>query len=322
MAKNGHKDVSWSSIRCPWSLVSVLARTFQIVSSRNPVNEPAPTPLSTRLTPLVAAKIILVGDVPIRTILYAVLMVGVSDRLTHTRSFCAYESAVVVRAFLIGCTVILIVVGCAGTRSETSKKERGSSPQATQPEEEARCEGTRTIKVRTLPFSKQGVVFTTYDLAGCPKGGLLSGTDKPDKLAGRDSDDEIRGLGAKDALIGGLGNDVIYGGPGSDSLDDWPLARGNDEVGVVGSRDQLREAAAKAGGADVSYGGDGNDELESDKGEDVLYGGDGNDFLVDGVTDSEHDKLYCGAGKDHYYADKNDYVSSSCEKKIVGGGAA
>ena len=86
MAKNGQKDVSWSSIRCPWSLVSVLARTFQTVSPRNPVNEPAPTPLSTRLTPLVAAKIILVGDVPIRTILYAVLMVGVSDRLTHTRS--------------------------------------------------------------------------------------------------------------------------------------------------------------------------------------------------------------------------------------------
>ena len=220
----------------------------------------------------------------------------------------------VVGIFLIGCAVLL-VVGCAGVGSEAPQKEQARSPEATA-SEEARCEGTRTIKVRTLPFSKQGVVFTTYDLAGCPKGGLLSGTDKPDKLAGRDSDDEIRGLGAEDYLIGGLGNDVIYGGPGSDSLDDWPLARGNDEVGVVGSRDQLREAAAKAGGADVSYGGHGNDELESDKGEDVLYGGDGNDFLVDGVTDSERDKLYCGKGKDRYYiADKNDYVDSSCEKK-------
>jgi len=221
----------------------------------------------------------------------------------------------VVRAFLIGCAVLLLMVGCAGRRSETSKKEQGSSPQATQSEVEARCDRTRTIKVRTMPFSKQGVVFTTYDLASCPKGGLFSGTDKPDKLVGRDGDDEIRGLGAKDDLIGGLGNDVIYGGPGSDSLDDWPLARGNDEVGVVGSRDILREAAAKAGGDDLLYGGVGNDELESDKGEDVLYGGDGNDFLVDGVTDSERDKLYCGKGKDRYIADKNDYVNSSCERK-------
>jgi len=229
-------------------------------------------------------------------------------------------------AFLIGCAVLLLVVGCAGERSEAPKeekqgytedsKEQGRSPEATS--EEARCEGTQNIKVRTMGFSRgQRVVFTTYDLAGCPKGGLLSGTDKPDKLAGREGDDEIHGLGAKDALIGGLGNDVIYGGPGSDRLADWPLARGNDEVGVVGPINILREAAAKAGGDDVLYGGDGNDELESDKGEDVLYGGDGNDLLIDGVTDSERDKLYCGKGKDYYLADKNDYVDSSCEKRWV-----
>src|SRR5215213_8906812 len=49
----------------------------------------------------------------------------------------------VVRAFLIGCAVLLLVVGCAGTSSETSnKKEQGSSPQAPA-SEEARCEGTR-----------------------------------------------------------------------------------------------------------------------------------------------------------------------------------
>src|SRR5919112_6518156 len=58
-----------------------------------------------------------------------------------------YESVVVVRAFLMGCAFLLLVVGCAGTSSETSnKKEQGSSPQATDSEEEARCEGTRTIK--------------------------------------------------------------------------------------------------------------------------------------------------------------------------------
>jgi hypothetical protein len=250
---------------------------------------------------------------------------------------------IVVGAFLIGCA-ILLVVGCAGTRSETSKKEQGSSPQATD-SEEARCEGTQTIKVIPEPRSDtfsygKRVDFTTYDLAVCPKGGLLSGTDKPDKLAGRDSDDEIRGLGANDYLIGGLGNDVIYGGPGSDRLADWPLAGwwGGGECGGALPFEQriCREVSAKAGGDDVLYGGDGNDELASEKGEDVLYGGDGDDELVsekgedvlyggdgndflhdfhDEVSEQERDKLYCGEGEDYYKADKNDYVDSSCEKK-------
>jgi hypothetical protein len=30
----------------------------------------------------------------------------------------------------------------------------------------------------------------------------------------------------------------------------------------------------------------------------------------------DKDKLYCGKGKDQYYADKKDYVSSSCEVKL------
>jgi hypothetical protein len=129
----------------------------------------------------------------------------------------------VVGTFLIGCAFLLLVIGCAVTRSETSKKERGSSPQATEPEE-ARCEGTRTIKgtwlqeqLQSEPI-KQSVVFTTNDLPGCPKdkGGLLSGTDKRDKLNGFDGDDEIRGLAGPDFILGGEGNDVIYAGPGDD----------------------------------------------------------------------------------------------------------
>ena len=233
----------------------------------------------------------------------------------------------VVKTFLIGCAVALVVVGCAGVRSEATKQEQGRSPKATD-SEEVRCEGTRTIKVRPEPRSDvwnstKKVDFTTYDLRGCPKGGLLSGTDKPDNLAGRDVDDEIRGLGAEDYLIGGLGNDIIYGGPGSDRLADWPLAGwggggGGDGGGGGGPMERmeriLREESAKAGGDDVLYGGDGDDELGSDKGEDVLYGGDGNDFLFDEVRERERDKLYCGKGEDVYGADKNDYVDSSCEK--------
>jgi hypothetical protein len=149
-------------------------------------------------------------------------------------------------AFLIGCAVLL-GVGCAGgVRSEAPKEEqqerteatraKGRSPEATASEEVARCEGTRT-------FQAQGGPFTTNDLPGCPKGGLLAGTDKADKLDGKDGDDEIRSLGGADGLIsGGAGNDVIYGGPG----DDDPLwgAEGNDVV----------------------YGGDGDDGLEDSLG--------------------------------------------------------
>ena len=60
-----------------------------------------------------------------------------------------------VRAFLIGCAVLLLVVGCAGTNSEAPKegqghteatnKEQRHSPEATEAEE-ARCEGTQTTK--------------------------------------------------------------------------------------------------------------------------------------------------------------------------------
>ncbi len=84
-------------------------------------------------------------------------------------------------------------------------------------------------------------------------------------------------------------------------------------------------------GNDILYGGDGNDDLLGGKGEDVMYGGDGNDWLTS-VTpcwsrschsnDGLRHKLYCGKGNDHYYANKNDYVDSSCEKKVRLGGRA
>src|SRR5215218_2717499 len=109
----------------------------------------------------------------------------------------------VVGTFLIGCAVLLLVVSCAGTSSETSnKKEQGSSPQATASEEEARCEGTKSRII-----NNESVV--TNDVPGCPKGGLLLGTDKKDELSGEKGDDEIRGLGGNDALGGGPGSDIL-----------------------------------------------------------------------------------------------------------------
>jgi RTX calcium-binding nonapeptide repeat (4 copies) len=210
----------------------------------------------------------------------------------------------VVKAFLIGCAVLLLVVGCAGVGSEAPQKEQTHSPQATA-SEEARCQGTRTYyryvvvyrngqnsEVRTgseEDMKKAGKTtlvdaLTTNDLPGCPnKGGLLLGTDKPDAvphhpgLNGQDGDDKIRGLGGSDTIGGGPGNDILYGG-------------------------------------------DGDDYVDGSKGEDVLYGGDGNDVLYgyeyENDVEGQRDKLYCGKGKDLYDAEKNDYVDSSCEKKL------
>jgi hypothetical protein len=196
----------------------------------------------------------------------------------------------VVRAFLIGCAVLL-VVGCAGVRSEAPKEqEQGRSPEATA-SEQAQCEGTRT----TSEASASATPTTTNDLPGCPKGGLLLGTEGSDNLDGSlDRQGRIlRGLGGPDFILGGAGNDVIYGGPGDDS----PLNGG-------------------AGGDDVIYGGDGDErEIAGGNGNDVIYGGDGNDRIYERDAWG-HDKLYCGKGKDTYEADKNDFVSSSCETAL------
>jgi Ca2+-binding RTX toxin-like protein len=163
---------------------------------------------------------------------------------------------------------------------------------------EDRCQGTRIIET-------MGEDYTTNDVPGCPKDGVLSGTDRTDFLYGGDGEDEIRGLGEPDDLHGGLGGDVIYGGPGDDSLD-------SGEIGGVMRLDRSN---------DVLYGGDGSDLLFGYEGEDVLYGGDGNDFLDGsdrGPNDDQWDELYCGAGRDKYLAGRLDYVSSSCEEgKLV-----
>ena len=112
--------------------------------------------------------------------------------------------AVVVRAFLIGCVVLLVLVGCAGVRSEAPREEQeqGRSPEATA-SEQARCEGTRTIEI-PQSASASAPPTTTNDLPGCPEGGPLSGTDKQDLLDGKDGDDEIRGLGGPDFRPGCL----------------------------------------------------------------------------------------------------------------------
>ena len=122
----------------------------------------------------------------------------------------------VVGLLLIGCA-FLLVASCAGVRSEAPKEQgrteatkqvQGRLPEATS--EEARCEGTRTIDLPHGPY-------ITNDVPGCPKGGLLSGTDGRDKLYGGNGVDKVSGLGGSDELWGGFGGDyVMDGGPGND----------------------------------------------------------------------------------------------------------
>ena len=212
----------------------------------------------------------------------------------------------VVGTFVVGCAVLLLVVGCAGTRSEAPKEQA----------EEDRCEGTRGIVL-------MGGGYATNDVPGCPKGGLLLGTDGPntgidspiqDYLYGGDGEDEVRGLGANDELWGGLGSDVIYGGPGFDIM--WAGAvRGPDKSNNKLYGGDGPDDVSGADGEDVLYGGDGNDDVSGADGEDVLYGGDGNDHLgaASYKDDLGADKLYCGAGTDKYSAGRLDYVSNSCE---------
>jgi Ca2+-binding RTX toxin-like protein len=83
---------------------------------------------------------------------------------------------------------------------------------------------------------------------------------------------------------------------------------GDDEIRGLGGSDDIYHGS----GDDVIYGGDGDDLVFPDEGNDVIYGGDGNDVL-DSQDDEQRDKLVCGAGRDKYVADKNDYVDSSCE---------
>jgi hypothetical protein len=64
-------------------------------------------------------------------------------------------------------------------------------------------------------------------------------------------------------------------------------------------------------GEDVIYGGPGDDKLDGGP-SDAVYTGE----VLRGGGDGQRDKIYCGEGRDSYFADKEDYVDGSCEKKI------
>ena len=232
------------------------------------------------------------------------------------------RSIALVGTFLIG-GAVLLVVSCAGVGSEAPQKQQGYTKATEQEQghteatkEQGSPEATASEVARTRTIVRQGFHrrregFLTNDLPGCPKGGLLSGTEGSDNLAGLDGDDEIRGLGERDFLSGGSGNDVLYGGPGNDLWLD-----GNDGDDVIYGGDG-NDSSVDNPGDDVFYGGDGSDSFEEGPpSANVFYGGDGNDFVWVGEKDGQIDKFYCGKGKDEYAGrvEHVDYMDS-CEKK-------
>jgi hypothetical protein len=174
----------------------------------------------------------------------------------------------VVGTFLMGCAIVLLVVSCAGKRSEAPEEEQGLTEVTKERAHSTPCERTRTVDL-------QGRTYTTNDVPGCPKGGLLSGSDAGEQMRGTRSAEEIRGLGGPDEITDGLGRDLVYGGAGEDNL--------------------------------IGYSGD----IAVDR----FYGGRGSDTLQTRDVPAVKDVVRCGAGIDTVYADKADVVfCDNCER--------
>jgi RTX calcium-binding nonapeptide repeat (4 copies) len=211
------------------------------------------------------------------------LRVGGCSVVVRRRHFMAMVT------FLIGCA-FLLVVGCAETRSEAPQEKQGHTEASNEqgrsseatPEEPVRCEGTRTIKV-TMPTPSR-----LPDQSVVVTTNDVPGCPKGGPLSGTDKPDKLDGRDGDDEIHGLGGPDFILGGEGND----------------------------------VIYAGPGDDgRLNAGKGEDVYYGKGGSDF-ISARGDRHPDKLYCGKGKDEYFADKIDYVDSSCELNMAGRAAA
>jgi Ca2+-binding RTX toxin-like protein len=121
------------------------------------------------------------------------------------------------------------------------------------------------------------MVLLSAGLAVAASSPIIFGTDSGEQIKGTRHSEEIRGLGGADEITDGLGTDVVYGGKGADNL--------------------------------IGYGGDTS--------VDRFYGRAGDDTIQSRDVPASKDRVDCGAGIDHVYADKADVVSSNCERVRV-----
>jgi hypothetical protein len=191
------------------------------------------------------------------------------------------RSIALVGTFLIGCAVLVLVADASRVQAE------------------ARCEGTRPLHRymvfyanghRSLKYGSEEEmkkaakkagqrvedrgVDTSNDLPGCPKGGLLKGTDKKDDLNGMEGEDKVRGLGGSDYVKGGPGSDILYGGDGNDYLIDYLDHN-------AGERDKFYCGKGKD-----RYHADKNDYVDSSCEKTTLPRGRGFDLVITSATSS------------------------------------
>jgi len=130
----------------------------------------------------------------------------------------------IIGTFLIGCAVLLLVVSCAGTRSEA-------------PKEQGHAEATSEVT------SEQQELYggPAYDrLRGGIGNDILHGGASGDFLEGGAGDDVIYGDDGADMIFGLEGEDVLYGGEGNDYLDgrdEGPKDTQPDEIYCGAGRD-------------------------------------------------------------------------------------
>ena len=121
------------------------------------------------------------------------------------------------------------------------------------------------------------MVLLSAGVAVAASSPIIFGTEKGEQIKGTRHSEEIRGLGGADEITDGFGTDIVYGGKGKDNL--------------------------------IGYGGDTS--------VDGFKGGAGDDTIQSRDVPAVKDRVECGPGIDHVYADKADVVSSDCERVRV-----
>jgi Ca2+-binding RTX toxin-like protein len=196
------------------------------------------------------------------------------------------------------------------------------------------------------PGEGDNVAADVEDVAGGQSGDSLTGNASANQIAGGPgaANDALYGLDGDDVLDGGDGpdglghydTDLLDGGAGLGDYASYatrgaghPITvtldgLGND--GELGEHDNaLVESVIGGAGDDTLVGNDGDNTLDGRGGADTIYGGDrdydGADTLLGGdgndtiyAKDGMGDRIYCGAGVDHVFADADlDSVWGDCE---------
>jgi Ca2+-binding RTX toxin-like protein len=142
----------------------------------------------------------------------------------------------------------------------------------------------------------------------------IVGTAGDDRLRGTPRDDVICALGGDDGVNGREGNDTLILGPGRDGATG---GAGDDVIRAGPNRDTLSGAL----GNDRNYGQGGSDSIDEihGLGVDLLVGGAGDDHCLNAGDGEGGDVIRGGRGRDYFWADNGDKVSSAEVEELTCG---